>query len=383
MKKKSARPQEQTGPAPAWFDARVAGLVLAVKALVLLYGVQAFVVWKNEWVGPFYNWLAIWNRWDAPHYLDIARGGYVAEGVEARWIVFFPLYPWLVRAAAVVLRDELLAAFFVSGLASVAAGLLLYRLARADGEPEEVARGAVFYLLVFPTAYFLHIGYNESLFLALALGSFLAARARSWRVAGLLGGLAAMTRINGVVLLPALAFEAWDEYRSGGRRARPEWLWLLLPGAGFAAYLFINWWVMGDPRAFLRIQGEHWFKSPTWPWVGVRGAWNAAWGLAPSEAQMVGWHEFFFIVLGLGLTVWAWLRLRASYAVWMTCNWLMWTSTKFALSVPRYTLVLFPAFILLGRLRASHPAWGAAVVVWSLLMLALFAARFAQGYWAF
>src|SRR5215216_4126314 len=211
--KKHAKHQEHTSRLPAWLDARVVGLVLAVKALVLLYGVQAFVVWKNERVGSFYNWLAIWNRWDAPHYLDIARMGYVSEGVESRWIVFFPLYPWLVRAAAFVLRDELVAAFFVSGVASVAAGLLLYRLARADGEPEEVARASVFYLLVFPTAYFLHIGYNESLFLALAVGAFLSARGRNWWAAGLLGFFAALTRINGVVLLPALAFEAWDEYR--------------------------------------------------------------------------------------------------------------------------------------------------------------------------
>src|SRR5215207_11371399 len=245
MKKQPAKSQERRARLPAWFDARVAGLVLAVKALLLLYAVQAFVVWKNERVGSFYDWLAIWNRWDAPHYLDIARTGYVAGGVESRWIVFFPLYPWLVRAAAVLLRDELLAAFFVSGLASVAAGLLLYGLARADGEPEEVARGAVFYLLVFPTAYFLHIGYNESLFLALALGAFLAARSRCWWAAGLLGGLAALARLNGLLLLPALAFEAWEEYRSAGRRARAEWLWLLLVGAGFGVYLFINWWVLG------------------------------------------------------------------------------------------------------------------------------------------
>ena len=112
MKKKVVRHKEQAartaGRLPAWLDARTVGLVLAVKALLLVYGVQAFVVWKNERLGSFYDWLAIWNRWDAPHYLDIARMGYVAEGVESRWIVFFPLYPWLVRAASVVLRDELL-----------------------------------------------------------------------------------------------------------------------------------------------------------------------------------------------------------------------------------------------------------------------------------
>jgi hypothetical protein len=192
-----------------------------------------------------------------------------------------------------------------------------------------------------------------------------------------------MARVNGLLLLPALAFEVWDEYRGAGRRARAGWLWLLLVGLGFGVYLLINWWVLGDPRAFLKVQGEHWYKSLTWPWVGISETWNAVWGRAPSDAQMVGWQEFFFVLLGLGLTAWAWLRLRASYAVWMTCNWLLWTSTKFVLSVPRYTLVLFPAYILLARLRVSRPAWGAAVAVWSLLMLALFAARFSQGYWAF
>ena len=387
MKKRLARRKGQAArPAarlPAWLDTRAAGLVLAVKALLLVYGAQAFVVWKNERLGSFYDWLAIWNRWDAPHYLDLARMGYVREGVEARWIVFYPLYPWLVRAAAFVLRDEMLGAFFVSAVASVAAGVLLYRLARLD-ESEEVARASVFFMLVFPTAYFLHIGYTESLFLALALGSFLAARSRWWLVAGLLGGLAAMTRVNGLLLFPALAFEMREEYLETGRRGGPlGWLGLLLVGAGFGVYLLINWWVMGDPRAFLDAQGDYWYKSLTWPWVGVRETWNSIWGRAPSEAQMVGWQEFFFVLLGLGVTAWGWLRLRTSYAVWMTCNWLLWTSTKFVLSVPRYTLVLFPAFILFARLRVSRPAWGAAVAIWSLLFLGLFAARFAQGYWAF
>lgn len=98
---------------------------------------------------------------------------------------------------------------------------------------------------------------------------------------------------------------------------------------------------------------------------------------------MVGFNELFFVLLGFGLTVWGWFRLRTSYAVWMSCNWLLWTSTKFLLSVPRYTLVLFPAYFLLARVSVSRQVWGAVITIWSLLMLALFAARFAQGYWAF
>jgi hypothetical protein len=88
------------------------------------------------------------------------------------------------------------------------------------------------------------------------------------------------------------------------------------------------------------------------------------------------------VLLGLGLTAWAWLRLRASYAVWMTCNWLLWTSTKFVLSVPRYTLVLFPLFAWFALLTRSR--WVAlGLGVGSALALAYFAGRFAAGQWAF
>src|SRR5207237_1033638 len=87
-----------------------------------------------------------------------------------------------------------LASPFVSTVASRAAGLLLYRLAEID-EQETVARASVFFMFVFPTSYFLHIGYTESLFLALSVGAFLAARVRRWWLAGTLGALAAAARV--------------------------------------------------------------------------------------------------------------------------------------------------------------------------------------------
>ena len=53
---------------------------------------------------------------------------------------------------------------------------------------------SVWFLLIFPTAYFLHVGYSEALFLALALGSILAARGERWWLAGVLGAFCWMTR---------------------------------------------------------------------------------------------------------------------------------------------------------------------------------------------
>lgn len=392
MKPKRARAKTTTtdehatvrgGGAPgAWrrLDWRTVALVLAVKALVLLYGVTVFAVMQNQWPG---GWLEVWNRWDAPHYLDLARQGYVSTGVESRWIVFYPLYPWLVRAFAVVLRDHLLSAFVVTGLASIAAALLLQRLAALDADERE-ARLSVFFMLVFPTSYFLHVGYTESLFMALALGSFLAARRRVWWLAGVLGALAALSRVNGLLLIPALAVEAYSQRREDPRRgARPEWLFVLLVGLGFVAYLALNQHALGHPLAFLDVQKEHWSRSFTWPWVSVGEALRSARWRPPSDAVMVGAMELLFSLLGLACTLWCALRLRASYAIWMGANWLLFTSTRFLLSVPRYTLIMFPVYLLFAHAAARRPAVGAAIVVWSLLLLALFAAQFARGHWAF
>ena len=246
------------------WDWQTIGLVLGIKLLLLTFGIQAAASLTTSHGG----WLEIWNCWDAVHYLHLAERGYVAVGDGRVSLVFFPLYPWLVRVTAFVLHDYLVAAFVVSGFASVAAGLLLQRLARCD-ESEEVARNSVWFLFIFPTSFFLHIGYTESLFLALTLGCFLAARKERWALAGLLGAGACLTRVNGLILGPALATEVVLQYWQS-RRINLRWLWLGLVPFGFLGYLWLNHEVTGDFFAFTKIMEEHWYKKFAPPWTGIR-----------------------------------------------------------------------------------------------------------------
>ncbi len=159
MNTSAAPPTEPSVPAlrrVRWFagvrgaDWEMIGWVLAIKALLLTFGIQAVAAMTQKHRG----WLELWNNWDAMHYLRLAEHGYVAAGDGRVSLVFFPLYPWLVRLTAFVARDYMLAAFIVSGFASVAAALLLRRLARCD-ETEAVSRNAVWFFLIFPTSYFL------------------------------------------------------------------------------------------------------------------------------------------------------------------------------------------------------------------------------------
>src|SRR5947208_8314401 len=378
---------------------RLAGLTLIVKLAVLAFGVFGVTVIAGQTLSPgLRGLLEIWNHWDGPHYLDLAVLGYRATdpGVDLidgyqrafpgdlpLYIVFFPLFPWLVGAVNSILREPLVSAFLVSGIASLFVAPLLYRLVRAD-EGRRVALLAAWFLLIFPTAYFLHIGYTESLFLALVLGSFLAARSDRWWLAGVLGGLAALTRVNGLVLIPALAADAWLAWDADPEhRIRAEWLVIGLVAVGFAGYLALNLAVYGDAFAFLTIQREHWFKSLAPPWDGVNGVIHFITDSPQAiDAIKYGWFELAFIVLGLAGTVVAAIRFRPSWFVWMAGNWLLFTSTSFVLSVPRYSLTLFPLFAWFGLL-GRRPAVAVALSLVSVGLLGYFISEFAVGRWAF
>ena len=167
-----------------------------------------------------------------------------------------------------------LAGIVISLAATLGSFALLYRLAEpklgADG-----ARRAVLYLAVFPTALFLQAVYSESLFLVLVLAAFLLAERGRWPAAGAATGLAVLTRIAGVALLPALAVMAWRRPPGERRRALAS---LCLAPLIFAAYPLYLGTARDDGFAFARSQG-FWNRhlSAAGPlggiWDGSRAAW--------------------------------------------------------------------------------------------------------------
>src|SRR6267378_590565 len=173
-------------------ELRLIAIVVSIKALLFLFAVQSFQVLQNQRVVGVRGWLEIWNRWDSLNYQKLAQFGYSATGELKPLLVFYPLYPWTVRLFAFFTRDYLLSAFIVSTLASLIAAIVLLRLVELDYS-KELAQRAVWFLFIFPTSYFLHIGYTESLFLMLALSSVYAARKQSWLPAAVFGALTCLT----------------------------------------------------------------------------------------------------------------------------------------------------------------------------------------------
>jgi hypothetical protein len=364
------------------FVGPIVALVLGLKALVFSLGVVVRETIGDQTFPAFGDRFTFWSAWDAPHYVDIAERGYQTSGDAANFIVFLPGYPYATRMLSWLLPGDMLtAAFVLSGIASVAAAVLLAYLVRADGGDDDQATRASWFLLIFPTAYFLHIPYTESFFLTLLLGSFLAARTGHWAVAGVVGALAAVSRINGILLIPALLVEAWLQYRKT-RRFDPSVLWIGVIGVGLLTYLAINQHYFGDPLHFQAVQSEHWFKHLQDPVTSIRGMIESAAGRTTNDRQMFVTQELLFLGVGLVATVLAFRFSRPSYAVWALLNLLLFASTSWIQSTPRYVITLFPIFLLLAQ--ATRRPWVAMfATAWSFGMFVWFTTLFATGRWAF
>ena len=352
-------------------------LTLLCRITLLLLGFSASVIDTNKGFGSFQQFLQIWNRWDAPHYLYIAEHGYANSGDEANFIVFFPFYPMLTRFTAMVVGDYLLAGMLVSLVASLVAAVLLYELVLLDWD-RSMALRAVWFMAIFPTAHFFIAPYGEATYLVLSLAAFYAVRRARHEFAGLWSGLALLTRGLGVALLPALA----AEFQEGRLRPSPRLLWLgFMPLTGLL-YLGVNYAVFGDAFAFQERLAEHWFKRPAWPWEGIYNTFSAHAWRSPQEAMLVVWGELAFlaIVLAAGLAAWRWLR--PSYGIYVLASWLIMASTSYILSTPRYALGLFPIFIVMARLGRGE-IWGYGLSALSMAALSFFTIEYSLGRWAF
>ena len=320
-----------------------------------------------------------WDKWDARHYVYLATHGYATAGDARNLIAFFPLYPALISAVASVGLPARTAALLISNVAGVVAAILLYEVALVDGDRRAAWRAAAFFT-IFPTAYFLLVGYTEALFCALAFGSVLAARRQRWLWSGLLGGLAAASRLTGLALLPFLVVELVLVRRA----LRSLWQAIVPPlliGLGFTTYLLLNLLVLGDPLAFVTVQREHWSHSLAAPWRGFASAVSSIGWRVPWEKLTVGGGEIAGGIAAYIATALSWLRLRPSDAAYATVVTAMVTFLPFWLSIPRYLLGLYPLFLLAGRVSSR---WlSLPIVALSFVALVVFGLAFGRGYWAF
>lgn len=339
------------------------------------------------------SWLDVWARWDSEYYLDIAQHGY---GLRPELIAFFPLYPLLISAFAPALGyDYVLSGIVVSNLAYFVALVYLFKLAARELD-EQAASRAILYLGLYPMALFLLAVYTEALFLAVTVAAVHHARRGEWAAAGFAALLAGITRPNGAVIAVPLAYEAWRQLEGSLQGRWPAFSRTLIGRAlavVAAPFSVFAWGVYlarlgGDPLAFVRRLNESpWERTPSPPWATLTAAIQ---NLANPElsplARAVNTADLAAAILLIGACILAWRYLPRVYALYLVAATLLLLSstvTRWPLqSLPRYTVVLFPCFLLLGQLGANRH-WHRLILIVSAPLLGLYTALFATWYWVF
>ena len=330
---------------------------------------------------PFGAWLerallAPWERRDAIHFVQIVMHGYRADDGSAQ---FHPLLMWLAMPIYALTGQPLLALMLVSGLASLLLLPAFERLARLDLPPAG-ARVATLLLLCSPPAFILFAPYTEALFLLWSVLCLLWARQGAWWRAGLAGGLAVLTRQQGLFLLLPLAWELWEASRPKTKdegpkaEAHPEWRvawhsWLslgLIP-AGLLVWLVYRAAALGDLRANFGDPQALIYSliiSPSSAKIVPVQAFLPPWqALGLALDKLVRAPEYSLVIdlalaaVFIGLLALAWRHMRVSYRMYAVTLVLVslayYTGPHYPyMGLPRHLLLAFPVFVgLAPRLR--------------------------------
>jgi Gpi18-like mannosyltransferase len=347
------------------------------KAIAGIYAGQSFlpVDQSVEGVFPYQGEsadntpiLAVWQRFDTNWYLKIAQSGYSeTDGSTA----FFPLYPLSIKFFGFILGNNLLAALLVSNAALVGALVLLYKLAAEYLEVRVVQRSLV-YLMVFPTSFFFFAAYTEAPFLFLVLASLLAAKRKQWIWAALFGSLAALTRLQGVLIFVPLTYIWW---RQTGKRAWMQAIILGLIPLSTLSFLFYT------RLSLIGMYQNAWNQTLVWPWMNI---WAALGRLMSGVGTLIDMLNLAVTVLFGILCVVAWYRLPREWFLYSAAMFLVplfrMNSMQPLVSMSRYVLVLFPLFCLLGKW--GQKPWVNRLIVYAGFLAALyFSAQFFSWGW--
>ncbi len=313
---------------------------------------------------------ALWQRFDTNWYLKIAQRGYAAYDGS---IVFFPMYPALIRIVSAFVGDGMLAALIVSNGALIGALAFLHRLAEGMFDLSG-ARRAVAYMTLFPTGFFLFAAYTEALYLFFTLGAFVSARQNRWLVATFFGVLAALTRLQGVLLLLPLVWMWWQQNKSVNASRFTLYVLFLIPVATFVFLASTNLSLLNSYVGELHARF-------VLPWENIAASCAL---IANGKASFIDVSNLV-ATLGVGaMLIIAWRRLPREYALYTLLMFLAplfrMTETQPLVSMNRYGLVLFPMFMLLGVWGKN--AWvNRAVVYLSFPLQMYFVAQFVLWGW--
>lgn len=325
--------------------------------------------------------LKTWSNFDGVHFLNIAGYGYITE---ARFFPLLPILIYLFSLGSITFTFTFLVGLILPNIIFILALVFLYKLLRLDYS-EKISFDAIFYLLIFPTAFFLVSVYSESLFLLLLVICFYCARKGNWIGVILSGVFLVGTRFVGIFIIPALIYEFIIQTKLVRLNSILKLCAIILvTPISLALYSIYNFQKWGNPLYFLTAHTElgndrsasslilppqtlyRYFKI-----LNTLPVSQFEWWLALLEVA-----SFVFGCIALFI---AWKKkIRVSYLIFGVLSFLLPVLSGTFSGLPRYLLIVFPVFIAIALIQSKFIKQTYSVI--SIILLLILLMFFSRGY---
>ncbi|MBD3279639.1 MAG: hypothetical protein GF390_02920 [Candidatus Pacebacteria bacterium] len=336
----------------------------------------------RPWVFSKIRWLDIWARWDSGWYLHLAKHSYQTanqgDPTSINW-AFFPLYPWLIKLSSWLVPTQLrttetwlILGIIISNLSLLLGLSLLYLLVKQIWKSPQIARLTIWYLLIFPTSFFLGTVYSEAVFFCLAVASFYLAYQQKWFLTALTASLLTLTRPLGIlILMPLLWLYAQKKH---WQLKKPGWQWLYLALIPLTLLSFFTYAYSQTQSWLAPVQAQQaWKRQLDWPWQALFHSQHFIGYITPLDRV--------FTWLGVGLSFLGVVILPASLAIYGLLLTIAPLFSNSLLSISRFLTVVFPSFIILAIWGHKHRRLNRLIQVIFLSLQVLLFAAWCQLHW--
>lgn len=344
----------------------IIGLVLGSRLVIYLFAYLGFMLFSNSEISFFHSLKTLWTKWDAVSYLNIAENGYRNIGADKYLIVYFPLYPMIVKFLTYFFHDTFFCAMLLSNISLIISCFYLYKLILIDFD-ENMSFTSVKYFLISPLSFFYSVPYNDSLLLALTISAFYYMRNKKWFLVGLLGALASATRIFGILVLAPALIEFFfskniinniknKNYPMLIAELKPAFNLLLIP-LGFLSYFCVSKFVTGDWFMPVKYLKENWGGGGFgfFPLALETVFYYANSKRTDLPSRLCTWWTYiYFYIYSFLLTFYSFKKIRLSYVVYIVIYLFCSTSHTWPLSGSRYIADIFPLYIVLALLAKNR-----------------------------
>jgi len=334
---------------------------------------------ERAWQFTPYRLLDMWGRWDSGWYYSISANGYVlpTDGGMSN-LAFFPLFPYLIRASNFFLlhfpehrTTFTLIGVVISNLAFVGALLILANILKELKFSESFTREAIWVVLLFPLSFFFSAILTESLLLLLVLAAMWCCLKQKWLLCAVVAALAMVARPLGQLVVIPIAISYLIQNK--GKIHWKEILPFAIVALTFFGYIWTLYLVSGDWLAILNVHSA-WGHDTATPW-------QTLFSIDPVRPILSYLNIFFVIGMILLCGLFIWKYPHKEWGIWGLLMIIVPLFLGVSMSLGRYTIPSFPAFIALNGLLENKPELRRGVELAMIALQALMFIGWVRFYW--